>query len=103
MLHLFTFEHAHGFIDALSESEQSKIAKSVAALRTRDFGSIRIKVIQGPIKELIVRKSRILFCIENDTLYLLNAFDKKSAKTPRNETETAENIYRLLINTDSIS
>jgi phage-related protein len=103
MLHLFTFEHAHSFMDALSESEQLKIAKAVAALRTQDFGSIHVKTIRGPIKELIVRKSRILFCIENETLYLLNAFSKKSVKTPRNEIEIAENIYRLLINPDSIS
>jgi phage-related protein len=97
MLHLFTFERANVFIDALSESDQFKIAKAISALRTQDFESIRVKTIRGHIKELIVRKSRILFCIENDTLYLLNAFSKKSAKTPRNEIGIAENIYKLLI------
>lgn len=96
MLHTFSFDRVVMFINSLSETEQLKIGKAMEAIRIGEFESLHIKTLRGPIKELIVHKSRILFCVENSTVYYLNAFTKKSAKTPRKEKKIAEK-NRLLI------
>ncbi|MEK7609951.1 MAG: type II toxin-antitoxin system RelE/ParE family toxin [Patescibacteria group bacterium] len=103
MLNISWFERVTEFINSLPEAERLKIGKVVEAIQAGEFESLHIKTIKGPIKELIVHKTRILFCIEKSTLYYLNAFTKKSAKTPRSEIRFAEYIYRLLFNKNNLS
>jgi len=96
MLNVSLFDRVTEFINLLSEAEQLKIGKAIEAMSVGEFGSLYIKTIKGPIKELIIRKSRILFCIENGTIYYLNAFIKKSAKTPIKEIEIAKKKLALI-------
>ncbi len=84
------------FIRSIPEDEQLKIATELESIREGDFESAYIKTLRGPIKELISRKRRIIFCIEKEVLYVLRAFTKKSAKTPKRELEVSEQIYALL-------
>ncbi len=88
---------ATNFIHSLPEGDQLKIAMEIESMRQGDFESAYIKTLRGPIKELISRKNRIIFCLEGSTLYILRGFTKKSMKTPRRELEASERIYSLLM------
>lgn len=84
------------FIRTLSSREQAKIAAHITMLRTGDFGSIRVKQLDGPIHELIVKQYRFLFFRKNTQLYVVGGFQKKSAKTPLREIRHAQDIFRNL-------
>ena len=98
MLNVYLFGRVKEYIALQSETDNLKIARAIAALRSGDFSSIHIKTIKGPLKELIVRRARIIFCLESNTIFFLTAFTKKTAKTPKHEIEMAEKTYLQLIN-----
>ncbi len=62
-----------------------------------DFTSVHIKSLKGEIKELIIKRYRIIFFIDKNIVYCIAAFVKKSAKTPKRELENAERIYKKII------
>jgi phage-related protein len=97
MLHLSVFTKVTEFIHSLPDEEQAKIASRIDSVRDRDFESAYVKMIRGPIKELIVKDRRIIFCIERDTMYVFHAFTKKTAKTPLKEIARSEHLYALLL------
>lgn len=78
------------FIENLSFHDQAKISASEDAMKEGDFISIHLKTLRGPIRELVVGKYRLIFCIEDKTIYFLRAFIKKSRKTPKHEIDSAE-------------
>ena len=96
-LNLSVFSKVTKYINALPNGEQPKIASHINSVREKDFESAYVKMIRGPIKELIIRDRRIIFCIEQDTMYLLHAFTKKTAKTPQKDIAISEKLYDLLI------
>lgn len=66
-------------------------------MKKGDFTSVYIKTLQGPLRELIVMRYRLIFCIEGKVIYFLRAFMKKSAKTPKREIDSAQKMHKLLI------
>ncbi len=96
-LGLQIFDRVTEFIGSLHEDEQVRILEDIESIRLGDFEAVYIKTLRGPIKEFIVRRTRVIFCIENETLYALRAFTKKTMKTPRREIEMAERMYSLLL------
>ncbi len=96
-LELQVFDQVTQFLHSIPDGERFKIATELESIREGDFESAYIKTLRGPIKELIVRKRRIIFCIENNTLYVLRAFTKKSMKTPKKELDAGEHMYLLLL------
>lgn len=91
------FKNVAGFIHSFPTDEQLKIGAAIDLMKEGDFGYVYVKTLKGPIKELIVKNRRFIFCIENNIIYFLRAFTKKSAKTPKKEIEMAERIYKLLL------
>ncbi|MFA6404642.1 MAG: type II toxin-antitoxin system RelE/ParE family toxin [Candidatus Paceibacterota bacterium] len=85
------------FVHELSSADQIKIAVDIESLCDRDFETVYIKTLRGPIKELIVKRVRIIFCVYGNTLYILHAFFKKSTKTPSKEIKIAEHLHGLLM------
>lgn len=86
------------FISGLSHDDQDKISGAVEMLRNKRFDSVYIKQLRGDIKELKVRKYRLIFFIHKDTVYFLRIFIKKTNKTPKNEIDMAEKHYKLITN-----
>lgn len=84
------------FIQTLSIPDQAKIAANAILLRSGDFASVRIKRLDGPIHELIVKQYRLIFFRKGTTIYVVGAFRKKSAKTPLREIRHARDIFRNL-------
>jgi len=96
-LGLQIFDRVTEFIGSLSKQERLKTASRIDSIREGDFESVYVKMIRGPIKELIVKDSRFIFCIENNTMFVFHAFTKKTAKTPQKEIMRSEALYSLLI------
>ncbi len=89
-------ESAKKFIDSLPSKDQADILADLGAVKQSDFEIIKVKILKGKIKELIVRKYRILFFIRSGSVYVTNGFVKKSQKTPKREIDYAEKINKLI-------
>lgn len=86
------------FISNLPPDDQSKISGAIEALKNKKFDSIYIKQLRGDMKELRVKKYRLIFFIHEEIVYFVRIFIKKTDKTPRNEIEMAEKYYKLINN-----
>lgn len=82
------------YIQKLSSADQAKIAANVTMLCIGEFASVRIKQLDGPIYELIIRQSRFVFFRKGTMIYIVGAFRKKSAKTPMREIQHAWDIFK---------
>jgi len=90
-------EEVEDFIHQQGLSDQAKIAASVIIMEKGNFHILHIKTLKSPIKELIIKQYRILFFLNKNIIYFIGAFVKKTAKTPKNQIDQAEKIYKLLI------
>ena len=90
------FDEVKAFIRSRGSLDEAKILAAIATLRNRDSRSVHIKVLRGPIRELIVKQYRLVFFSVHHTLYFVGAFIKKSRKTPKHEIDKAENIYKKI-------
>ena len=88
------FESVKKFVEELPNEDQGKINGAVLAIESGDFWSLHIKTLKTPIKELIIKKYRLVFFIHKNTVYFIGAFVKKTAKTPKIEIENAEKIFK---------
>lgn len=89
-------ESIKNFIDKLSFSDKAKIKASVDFLEKGEFDAIYIKTLRVTIKELIIKKYRLLFFIKGKNIYFVDGFIKKTNKTPRQKIENAINIYKQI-------
>ncbi len=71
------------FLLKLSPNDQDKISGAIEALRNKKFDSVYIKQLKGDIKELKIRKYRLIFFIHKETIYFVSIFIKKTNKTPK--------------------
>ncbi len=97
MLNISWFERFREFFDSLREEDRNRIESALLAIRERNFELLYIKEISGPIKEVRVGKHRVLFCIEYSNVYVFTGFLKKTMRTPRDQKETAQKLYSLLL------
>lgn len=90
-------DKARDFIQNLEINDRAKVAAAIKTLESRDFKSVEIKTLQGPIKELIVRSHRLIFFISKEhAIYFVSGFRKQTRKTPKNEIAYARNIFKIL-------
>lgn len=80
------------FLDSLPSSEKAKIGKLVELFREKGFllNQNHLKKIGKKIWELRPGNVRLLFCVIENEAIIVNAFIKKTVKTPLKEIETAE-------------
>lgn len=90
-------QNVKDFIETLPSEDQGKINATITSIELGSFESIYIKTVRTPIKELIIKKYRIIFFIHHTTIYFIGAFVKKTAKTPSKEIKNAEKIYKIII------
>ncbi len=89
------FSGAVEFIESLPDIDKAKVLAAIKTMETT-FDGLYIKPLRGPIKELIVRKYRIIFFLKRNILYIVTGFTKKSQKTPQREIENAESVYKQM-------
>jgi len=80
------------YIAEISEADRGRIYRNIEALALGNLEGLRTKQLRGPIHELIRGNHRLTYFKLNDRLYLVRGFRKKSAKTPKQEIEYAEDI-----------
>ena len=85
------------YIKSLSLEEQIQIAADITCIAGDEMKLVRTKQLRGPIRELISGNHRITYFTLDDSVYFVRGFRKKTNKTPRNEIEYAEKIYKQLI------
>ena len=86
------------FILDLPIKDQHKISGAINSLKDGKFECLYIKQLRGSIKELKVKKYRLLFFIKDGDVYFVRIFLKKTNKTPKNEIDIAEKFYKSLNN-----
>ena len=84
-------------MDALENNERAKIMSAVDRMASGDFQSVFIKKLRDEIKELKVKRHRLIFFIKDQGIYFVGVFMKKTAKTPKREIENALKIYQRII------
>ncbi len=89
------FADASDFIATIPEPEKAKVLAAIKIMET-DMEVVRIKTLRGPIKELIVKKYRLLFFIKGSIVYFTNGFLKKTQKAPKGEIDYAEKIFSMI-------
>lgn len=89
------FDGALEFIEKIPEIDRAKILANIKMMET-DFDVVYTKLLRSPIRELIVKKYRLLFFIKKNVIYFVSGFVKKSQKTPTQEIEKAENVYKMM-------
>jgi len=86
------------FINRLPDEDRGKINCITDAMMLGNFNSLYTKTLRSPVKELIIKKYRLIFFINKNEIWFIRAFIKKTAKTPKNEIENAKKLYREIIN-----
>ena len=85
------------YLNELSLVEKSKIEASFSVLENGDFKLLNIRHLRGDIKELKIKRHRIIFFIHKNTICFVDAFVKKTQKTPKRKIENALKIYKEII------
>jgi phage-related protein len=86
------------FLKSLSSKDAGKIMSAINAVGEKRFDSVFVKQISGEIKELKIRKYRVLFFILSNTVHFVRIFIKKTNKIPKQHVEFALKYYKLFIN-----
>ena len=71
------------FIRTLSAKEQSKIFGAINFLGNKKFDKVYVKQLTGNIKELKIKRCRLIFFIHKDEIYFIRMFVKKSNKNEK--------------------
>lgn len=94
-LNIQFFNEAYDFINDMPELDRAKVLANIKMMET-DFDIVHTKLLRSPIKELIIKKYRLLFYTKENTIYFTHGFLKKSQKTPIKEIEKAESVYKMM-------
>ncbi len=92
------FEDVSDFLKRIPEDDAARILAHLKSFQENCVEGLFIKTLRGKIKEIVVKNYRIVFFSIGSTGYIVDAFRKKSQKTPKRIIEQAENIYKNLDN-----
>ncbi len=87
---------AEKYLKVLLPAEQAMVVADINDIRNGNFAAVRTKQLRGAIRELIVGHHRFTYFRLLDTLYFVRGFRKKTAKTPLQEIEYANNVYKIM-------
>ncbi len=90
---------ARRYVATIPDGQRGAILRDIEALCTNDAKGVHTRQLQGKIRELKSGSHRITYFKLDRVLYFVRGFRKKSAKTPKQEIEYAEKIYKLLEST----
>ncbi|MDO8469798.1 MAG: type II toxin-antitoxin system RelE/ParE family toxin [bacterium] len=82
------------FLERIPEDDTAKIIAHLKSLQENRTEGLLIKPLKGKIREMVVKQYRIVFFFVGSTGYVVDAFRKKSQKTPKRIIERAEKIYK---------
>ena len=80
------------YVARIPEADRGRILRDIEALALGKLEDVNTKQLRGPIRELIRGNHRLTYFKLNNVLYFVRGFRKKTAKTPKQEIEYAEEI-----------
>lgn len=91
------------WLKKLTMEERKEIGSDIQAVQFGwPLGLPLVRHLQGDLWEvrsrLPTRIARVIFAVENDTIYLLHGFIKTTQKTPSEDLKLAEKRWKLLTN-----
>ncbi len=86
------------YLEGLSTKDVAKILAHLESLENGLTEELDIKPLKGKIMELTVGQYRIVYFQQKGIIYAVDAFRKKSRKTPKRVIERAEEVYRMVTN-----
>lgn len=89
-------QHANDYINRLSDTEQATLAADMQTMAQGATDAVFTKQLHGPIRELISGNHRITYFHLGRTIYFVDGFRKKSAKTPKSKIDFAKKVYSIL-------
>ena len=93
-----TFKKVYEFIDTLPDGNAGEMLGYFVLVESNLTEHLNIKTLRGKIKELIVGQYRFVFFRFGGTVYVVDAFKKKSAKTPPRIIKRATKMYQRILN-----
>lgn len=96
-LEIYVFEDANAYILALGDTDRAKILAHINLMSEGDYAVLRTKQLSGPVRELIVKQHRIVYFEKQGSLYFVDGFRKKSAKTPKYIIDHAKQLHRMTV------
>jgi phage-related protein len=89
------------WLKKLSADERKEVGSDIQAVQFGwPLGLPLVRHLQGDLWEvrsrLQTRIARVIFAVENDTIYLLHGFIKTTQKTPLEDLKLAERRWKLL-------
>jgi|SRR3989344_1885961 len=94
-LHLRFLKQAEQYLKSLAIPEQAMVDADTDAMSRRER-SMKTKQLRGHVRELIVGNHRFTYFTLETTIFFVRGFRKKSAKTPMQEIEYAEQVYKII-------
>jgi len=85
------------FLGTLPIKEKNKIFGAINILGNKKFDEVYVKQLVGNIKELKVKKYRLLFFTHKNETNFIRIFIKKTNKAPKREIELALKFYKSFI------
>ena len=96
MKKLIILRKVSDFIEKMPDTDSGKLLAHLKFLELDKPEVLLIKTLRKKIKEIIIAQYRIIFFVIHDTIYVVDAFRKKSQKTPISVIRQAEKIYKEL-------
>ena len=96
MANLHVLRSVYDIVTNLPNEDEHKISQCILILESGSIEGLVIKTLRNEIKEIVVKKYRLIFFNKNDTTYLVDIFRKQSRKTPVRIIDRAEKIYNLI-------
>lgn len=94
---IFYTTSVESFLQEISHKASGKIRGAIRDLENGDFSSLYIKTLKSPIRELRIKRYRIIFFVHGHTIFFIRIFIKKTQKTPLQEIENAERVCARII------
>ena len=96
MANLHVLRSVYDIVTNLPNEDEYKISQCILILESGSTEGLVIKTLRNEIKEIIVKRYRLIFFKKNDTTYLVDIFKKQSRKTPTRIINRAEKIYKTI-------
>lgn len=97
-MNITLFGEVTKYTAGIPKKDAAKILVGLQTLKKGWTKELIIKPLKGKIMELTVGSYRVVYFQHKETIYAVDAFRKKSKKTPLRIIQRAEQIYITLTN-----
>jgi len=86
-------------MNSIPETDRAKIVAAVTLMEDGNLHLVETKTLRSPVRELKIKKYRLIFFMHGKILYFIHMFIKQTTKTPQKEIKYMEKIYKQIMKT----